>query len=103
MKLLTIILSAYVIFLTTLPCVDKLVDIKLVGNATTQCQGHSHQEDADHCSPFCTCDCCVSPVLTEDHIIPFNTYPIPEKYETVYTTAYVSMLFTYIWHPPKLS
>jgi len=62
MKAARVIMAIYIIFLTTLPCVD-------LGDAC----GHGHQgetglfpqnsksqehNDLDYCSPFCVCNCC---------------------------------------------
>ncbi len=58
MKIAAYILSFIVLLLSVTPCVD---------NNNTNCgqqteidhsTSGSHQNDLDHCSPFCTCQCC---------------------------------------------
>jgi hypothetical protein len=58
MKLFAYILVFVVLALTAIPCVDVPKDNSVqkieLSNTTS---GH-HQNNADHCSPFCTCQCC---------------------------------------------
>lgn len=62
MKVISIILSIIVLWLTLTPCVDKLQDGTLQKTELAQ-QAHSdHQNDVDTCSPFCTCQCCQTTV-----------------------------------------
>jgi hypothetical protein len=58
MKALAVFLSFYIILLSGSPCVDVVrhdssQKVELSRNTTTD-----HQNDVDHCSPFCTCSCC---------------------------------------------
>jgi hypothetical protein len=61
MKYFAYILSFIVIALTVNPCIDGLKDSTLQKSEISHSQDNSnHQNDTDHCSPFCTCQCCQS-------------------------------------------
>jgi hypothetical protein len=61
MKIFAYIVSFIVIVLTVNPCIDGLK-----GNGTQKSEisqstnTNNHQNEKDHCSPFCTCQCCQS-------------------------------------------
>jgi hypothetical protein len=61
MKILAFILALIVMWLTTIPCIDVPQDniLHKIENSN-QNQDTRHQDDSDHCSPFCTCNCCQS-------------------------------------------
>jgi hypothetical protein len=103
MKFLAVILSVYVFLLTTLPCADGLAE-NLVNKAEAVHHSSAGQHHAcDHCSPFCTCDCCASPVIAQANFVNFESSSISEKFITVYTSDYHSSSHFFIWHPPKIS
>lgn len=58
MKLFAYILSFVVLALTVIPCVDVPKDKSVQKTELTNTTSDQHQSDADHCSPFCTCQCC---------------------------------------------
>lgn len=59
MKILALILSLYVTWLTTIPCIDVPQENSAhKTELSRQNQDNRHQDDVDHCSPFCTCNCC---------------------------------------------
>jgi len=62
-KLLSIILSIYLIGLTVVPCEDDAnkeeISIEQVSNLESQ-----QETGADLCSPFCQCHCCHIHVLS---------------------------------------
>lgn len=65
MKLLSIILSIYLIGLTVVPCEDDVnkeeISIEQVSNL-----GSQQETGADLCSPFCQCHCCHIHILKID-------------------------------------
>ncbi len=102
MKFFTVILSLYILALTAVPCIDVHgID---TSNKSEEFQKTSTDRSSgiDHCSPFCTCDCCVSPVLYQDFNLHFNSFSLDQNHFTQYFTDYVSSIFTSIWQPPKL-
>jgi len=69
MKFFACILSVYILFLSAIPCVDRPEDHSLQRIEVTQNHPESHQHNTDQCSPFCTCECCVSPVIQQNPIV----------------------------------
>lgn len=103
MKFLACILSLYILALTAIPCVDAHKENSLHKAELSQSTDDNHQNDVDRCSPFCTCDCCTSPVMQKDNIIQLIYSALPQKCIIDYSSSYVSSLFATIWHPPKIS
>lgn len=89
MKILTLILSIYVLVLTAIPCVDVPKENSMNKYELTNTSSDQHENDTDHCSPFCTCDCCVSPILNNS-TIHFTCTPITQKLITEYNSSLVS-------------
>lgn len=102
MKILTFILSLYVLVLTAIPCVDVPKDNSMSKYELTNTSSDHHENDTDYCSPFCTCDCCVSPIINNS-TIHFTCTPIAQELITEYHNSLVSSLFAIIWQPPKFS
>lgn len=102
MKYFAFILSVYVLVLTAIPCVDVPKDDNLHKMELSNTTSDHHASDHDHCSPFCTCDCCVSPIINNS-TIHFTFTPVVQKLTTEYHNSFVSSLFATIWQPPKLS
>jgi len=104
MKIFACILSVYIMVLTAIPCVDKPEDITMQKMEITQNNTDSHQNDVDHCSPFCTCNCCASPVIQLNVLVNFEGFPfLLESYSSELATDFVSCPTKSIWQPPRLS
>jgi hypothetical protein len=59
MKYFAFILSFIVLALSANPCIDKPKDNTTQNSEISQStNNNNHQNDTDHCSPFCTCQCC---------------------------------------------
>lgn len=90
--------------LTAMPCLDipeensSLLKIEL-----TEHDKHDHQNDENHCSPFCTCSCCTYPILFEECIIQSTTIDFSQNHLYEYKSIYFSTPFFSIWQPPKIS
>lgn len=84
MKNFAYILSFVVLALTVNPCIDVPHDNTLQKSELTQSTNNdNHQNDTDHCSPFCTCQCCqtnfyvsniTSLAPSNELVISFNKY-----------------------------
>jgi len=102
MKIFACILYLYLVAIIVIPCIDKAKDdtiqhIELAqGNAD-----HSH-EMPDLCSPFCTCICCASPIISRGNVQYFY-HLIPQDRVTPFVSAYHASPVTTIWQPPKIS
>ena len=104
MKILACILSLYILALIAIPCIDRPVDHPLQKTEIAQNTSGSHQHECDHCSPFCACNCCTSPVIQMDFNIQFDSLSfLQECFSTEYTPAFVSCYSGSIWQPPQLS
>jgi hypothetical protein len=112
MKLFSLILSVYIFCLAVMPCSD----IHLVLEESKQAIAHhddhtTHDHDQDtekHCSPFCTCTCCHTPINFEFGIknfvpdilyVEISTDEITFLYYDSPSTAYRNT----IWQPPKVN
>lgn len=102
MKYFAFILSVYVLVLTGIPCVDVPKDNTMQKNELSNSSSDHHEHTTDLCSPFCTCDCCVSPILTNSSI-QFTCTSIVQKLLSEYSNSFISSLYATIWQPPKLS
>lgn len=90
MKFFAIILSIVVLWLTLMPCIDT--PEQNCANKTEMAQQHSHSEDIDLCSPFCTCHCCQSCVhlpmmlftlacsTQQEHLYPITFQGVPKDF-----------------------
>ncbi|MEI6866108.1 DUF6660 family protein [Flavicella sp.] len=59
MNYVTFILSIYILALSFVTCSDTTADSFFSEDETDFDQeNHSHSEDIDSCSPFCSCQCC---------------------------------------------
>lgn len=104
MKLLASILSFYILLLTAIPCIDQPEDYTLQKTEIAQNTTDSHQHEGDQCSPFCTCDCCVSPIIQLDFIVRLDSFSfLMGTFSPDYATAFVSCYSGSIWQPPQLS
>ena len=63
---------------------------------------HSNEEEADHCSPFCSCQCCQ--VNLDVHNLDAFDMLLPKISTEVFSLSYnVSQEFTYsIFQPPQV-
>ena len=103
MKILATILSIYILTLTAIPCIDLPADNILQKIELSQSSRDNHQNETDNCSPFCTCDCCVAPVLPQNTIFEFSFVDFLKYNFSEYTSVLISSLFVSIWQPPKLN
>ncbi|MDP4238907.1 MAG: hypothetical protein Q8904_05475 [Bacteroidota bacterium] len=103
MKALACILSLYILILTAIPCNDVPPDhaafkTELSPNST----GH-HQNTTDTCTPFCVCNCCVSPISHVVYRVTLACYSNAGILFSNYTASFSSLATASIWQPPKLS
>ena len=103
MKIFTAILSFYILVLGLIPCSDVPKDNATQNIEISQNTTDSHHSEADHCSAFCTCNCCVSPLIYQAFSIQLKLFSLVEKYYSNHNSDFVSSLYASIWQPPKLS
>lgn len=102
MKIIAFILTVYILLLIAIPCVDVPPSAMMHKIEHSQNTTDNHQHNTDHCSPFCTCYCCTTPILYQTFTLQFSCFSLSQKFESEYRSAYISTLFTSIWQPPKL-
>jgi hypothetical protein len=104
MKFIATILAIYILALVAVPCVDQPEDRIVQKMQITQNPADNHQNDCDQCSPFCTCDCCVSPIIWQNLIVSLDSFSILLGcFSPEYSSAFVSCYSGSIWQPPQLS
>lgn len=89
--------------LTAYPCADKHNDV-LVKSSQSQ-HNHSHDEEADLCSPFCVCNCCGQQTLTFLEIQSFQFLVQFQEIKTsisFYKSTSFSNFYGSIWQPPQI-
>ncbi|MCK9613279.1 MAG: hypothetical protein M0R16_10340 [Bacteroidales bacterium] len=100
MKFLAVILSFIVLGLSAAPCIDDMKDGSPQKIETSHNGNNNHQNETDHCSPFCTCQCCQSTFYVSDFIAVFQR----EYFETIYfeySSSFLSIDLCDILIPPK--
>jgi len=103
MKFFAYILSLYVVILTIMPCIDVHQDTISQNIELTNNTSDTHQNDTDHCSPFCSCTCCASPVVFQNYTLQIACYPIVKEHFSEYNSSFNSTVHYSIWQPPKIS
>ncbi|MHB9056974.1 MAG: DUF6660 family protein [Paludibacteraceae bacterium] len=101
-RILAILFSIYIITLLVAPCADVHENICHKTQDSTHSLPESHESGCDCCSPFCTCNCCVSPVPVQVNFIYFNNYfVIKQQYLSINTLSVPAIVFGSIWQPPR--
>jgi hypothetical protein len=103
MKTAAYILSFIVVALTAAPCLDEPQDNTLAQTEISQHPSHNHANEADHCSPFCTCMCCASPVIYTAGNFSISLLSFVTRNFVVYKSDFDPAPSSSIWQPPKLS
>lgn len=101
MKVFCFIFSLYVLYMVSIPCVDKDLKCDHLTHAA-QTDNHSDEDQKDSCSPFCVCSCCNVQVVLSGFSF-YNQPPVLFQTLNVMPTSGVERLFpSIIWQPPKL-
>jgi len=100
MRHIAFILSIYVLVLTAIPCID-LHDASF--GSAHQSEQHQHENEGDHCSPFCTCSCCATAVIIQDIPVQPNSFAFIEKQYSFYCSGFYDGPEANIWQPPKIA
>lgn len=69
-------------------------------------EGHSHKSEKDLCSPFCSCSCCGTQIVTDMGTIAFN-FPVSIE-ETIppvphYRSVLIPSFSGSVWQPPQVN
>jgi len=104
MKIIALILSLCILALSAIPCIDAKADLSghQVEIAQPCKDTHQHNE-ADNCSPFCTCNCCTTSVILQEYMAESVCFSFSgKKYFPVSDNCHSNLLAS-IWQPPKMS
>jgi hypothetical protein len=101
LKILSFILSFYILSLAFIPCVDDNFSDITGKHVIVQSAKISHCLDIDQCSPFCVCSCCGTSVLKNSIVsfVPVNI--IPSKLNFFYFVREIKGISNSYWKPPK--
>ena len=108
MKLISYILSIYMLVLALVPCSDGIDFIHGNCDSSTEIADNSHNHsDHDHqdlCTPFCTCTCCGS-MFTMPTTLDYSDCHSKISTECIhnYQSSYSFDYSKGVWHPPALS
>ncbi|MBL7885885.1 MAG: hypothetical protein JNJ52_04000 [Flavobacterium sp.] len=111
MKLVNFILSIYLVALSCLPCADMEVnsaahkDAHEVAKTTHDHDGHDHDKENDLCSPFCSCNCCGSQIVTYFKAVVYSFSVTSKGIKTsisFYKSTFFSNFYGNIWQPPQI-
>ncbi|MCK9641367.1 MAG: hypothetical protein M0R39_15795 [Prolixibacteraceae bacterium] len=104
MKLIVTILSFYILMLTAVPCSHAVAGHSTCKMEQSKSMTNHHDSglEIDHCSPFCTCNCCATPVVTSDAILQFTFVKYCQHNYPGYYSTFTTSFFATIWQPPQL-
>ena len=103
MKIFAYIFSIYILTLTAIPCVDLPEENAMLKTVNISDSTTNHQNENDYCSPFCSCSCCVTPIIYQVFTVEFKCYPIVQAFHPEINSIFISSPCYTIWQPPKLS
>lgn len=110
-KLLNLIFSIYLVALSCLPCADMEVnsaahkDAHEVAKTAPNNDSHSHDKENDLCSPFCSCNCCGSQIVSYFKVLSYDFAVVSKNIKTqlpTYTSKFTSNFYGSIWQPPQI-
>lgn len=104
MKVFSILMSIYILFMVSLPCVDNIEGkAKICHEINTGQTTHHHNSRADSCSPFCVCSCCNVTVDLTCYVFEAKPLSTIEFKVIPFYQERFSYYFHHIWQPPKLT
>jgi len=101
MRFLALLFSMYILLLTSLSCAE--MKEKDHAQNVPVSQRSSNHDNCSECSPFCTCNCCATPMVCQMDLVVFKVSILVRKHETNYPTLFVTQRSGDIWQPPQLS
>lgn len=104
MKILTFILSIFILTIAVLPCEDDndISFIEIGSSYHVDDQSHNHSEHNEGgCSNFCLCQCCGTPI-TIPSLSLFGEIKnnVLHTYSFHYSSLYSFDYSDGVWHPP---
>jgi len=101
MKIFAYILSFIVLVLTVNPCIDGLMNNgKHKSEISQSADNSNYPNEEDHCSPFCTCQCCQSNFFVTDISTSSAVAELEIRY-IEYSPKFQSLNLFDFYNPPK--
>ena len=103
MHFLSTVLALYLSALILFPCYDVVAEEGIHNEVHL----HTHNDqapidlDADLCSPFCSCHCCHTHVVSAKKANSQDSYPSSLEYNSYAGGLLINPSFS-VWHPPKV-
>lgn len=101
-KIITGLLSAYLLMLMVMPCSDAHAQIVTTSHAQISQLDNDHH-DVELCTPFCVCSVCAAAIVLQPTVefeaIQFDPY---FKEASNFYSFIASSFFGSIWQPPQL-
>ena len=97
-------MSLYMLLLSCMPCNDasdcSAEDKVTVTTADTH---EDHDDDMEHCTPFCVCACCAAPAVQFHQAVLITNLVAGTSTNTYPADFIFSNNVHTIWQPPRLS
>jgi len=103
MKLIALFFSLYVLLLAVWPCAEIRENDHSHDVPVSQTIPSPDHDDCNGCSPFCTCNCCATPMVCQMEQVDLQVSVIVREHITSYPTLLVTQRSGDIWQPPQLS
>jgi hypothetical protein len=101
MKIFAYILSFVVLILAVNPCIDGIKDNTLQKTKLSQSTNNNNRQNTtDHCSPFCTCQCCQSNFFVSNITVKSPAVELEISY-IEYSPSFQSLDLFDFYIPPK--
>lgn len=102
MKLFTCLMSLYILLLSCMPCNDSS-DCSSEESVSVAVSGthDDHDDDTEHCTPFCVCACCAAPAVQFQQAPAIKNF-VAGKIVNSYPAEFIfSNTEHNIWQPPR--
>jgi len=99
-KAIATILSVLFLMLSMLPCADDEVNDN--GLAEIHIQHQHEHTDAELCSPFCQCLCCVTNVVTNYNLVNPSLLVHQQLAQVIYFDILGKDIVDSLLHPPQV-
>lgn len=103
MKITGLIMACWLLFLSFVPCGDRQ-DCSVAADAvvTAGTDHQQHDQDIEHCTPFCSCACCASSTVSPSPVFfTLNKKGFGKMPYADYHTGMFSNISCSIWQPPR--
>ena len=99
-----IIFSVYLVVLSCLYCSDAKSCVVTDTTVSIAAGAHDdHEQDTEHCSPFCICACCGQTAASTINLLAINfNLQSGTTLFNVYTQIFPTEVSLSVWQPPKL-